>query len=209
MPSIDDPIAIAEGAVFSFAGLEQLGLAAPDEDSSGFTAAAIEFQEGIDPERALTRLGLEGARPVFPTAPAEISRLDQVSGLPRVLAGLLAGLAVIAVGNALWQTVRRRRRDLAVLRAMGFDRGQVVAAMSWQAFALAVIGLVIGLPVGVVVGRWMWSLLAGALGVATDPITPPTTLVLVPVTVALAVVAGAAFGAVATRRSPSHALRAD
>ncbi len=36
MPTIDDPIPIAEGAVFSLAGLDQLGLAAPVEDSSGF-----------------------------------------------------------------------------------------------------------------------------------------------------------------------------
>jgi ABC-type lipoprotein release transport system permease subunit len=54
----------------------------------------------------------------------------------------------------------RRRRDLAMLKTLGFVRGQVVAAMVWQATTFAVVALALGRPLGLAAGRWPWELTA-------------------------------------------------
>ena len=87
-----------------------------------------------------------------PTTPVEIKRLEQINWFPAILAVLLTMLALVAVGHALVSSVRRRRRELALLKTIGFDRRQVGATVAWQATTLASVGLVIGIPVGLVVG---------------------------------------------------------
>ena len=52
-------------------------------------------------------------------------------------------------GLTLAASVRRRRRDLGLLKALGFARRQLAAAVAWQATVAAVIGVVIGIPLGV------------------------------------------------------------
>ena len=61
--------------------------------------------------------------------------------------------------------IGRRRRDLAVLKTMGFVRRQVTITVAWQATAMVAIALLVGMPIGVALGRWAWTLLAGQLGV--------------------------------------------
>ena len=50
--------------------------------------------------------------------------------------------AVVALGFTLYASVRRRRRDLALLKALGFAPRQLAAAVAWQATIAAVIGVV-------------------------------------------------------------------
>lgn len=207
VPSVQDPVPVAEGALFSWDGLELLGFAHPDQNTPGVTATVVRFAEGVDPREALGDLADDPESVRFPDAPPEIQRLDQVDALPQVLAVFLGGLALVAVGNALWQTVQHRRRELAVLRAIGFSRGQVTASVGWQALALGLAGVVVGVPVGLVLGRWVWEVLAGALGVAGDPLTPAGVAVVAGATLVLVAGAGLVFGAVAGRRSPTLALR--
>ena len=80
--------------------------------------------------------------------------------LPPMLVGLTAALALIVVANVLVSAVRRRRREFAVLKAIGFDRGQVRATVAYHASTLALVGLVIGVPLGVLVGRVAWTIVA-------------------------------------------------
>ena len=80
--------------------------------------------------------------------PAEIVNYETVGLTPALLAVALAAGAVAALGLTLLTSVRRRRRDLALLKAVGFTRRQLVTALSWQASVAAAIGIVIGLPVG-------------------------------------------------------------
>src|SRR5207237_10595708 len=69
-------------------------------------------------------------------------------------------------------SVRRRRRDLAILKTIGFVRRQVSATVAWQATAIVTVSLVIGLPLGVAAGRWAWSGFANALGVVPESVVP-------------------------------------
>ena len=96
--------------------------------------------------------------------------------------------------------MRRRRRDLAVLKTLGLTRTQVIRMVSWQASALAVAALLAGLPLGVLAGRWSWDLFAGSVGVARQAEVPvPLVLLTVPAALLLANLIAAIPGWAAAR----------
>jgi ABC-type lipoprotein release transport system permease subunit len=146
----------------------------------------------------------------LPRPPLDVDNVGRVGGLPQVLAGLLAVLAASALGHLLVSSIRRRRRDLAILKVLGFVRGQVSAAVAWQATTVAVISLTVGLPLGVALGRWAWSLLIDRIGLGAEPVTPwPALLAGVIGTVLVANLVAAWPGWMAARTRPAVALRAE
>jgi predicted lysophospholipase L1 biosynthesis ABC-type transport system permease subunit len=141
--------------------------------------------------------------------PAEIANLERIRWTPVVLAGVLAALAIATVAHTLLTSIRRRRRDLAMLKTIGFQRGQVSAAVAWQATTFATAAL-IGLPLGLALGRVLWRALANQMGIVPDVATPALALVLaVPVTIVLANVIAVVPGWLAGRVRPAVALRAE
>ena len=121
-----------------------------------------------------------------------------------------AALALLAVGHALVTGVRRRRRELALFKIVGFNRRQVRATVAWQATALGAVGLVVGIPIGVLVGRFVWRLVAEGLGVTTQAAIP-ALVVLVTIPAAIALVNLIAFlpTCAAARIRPAVALRSE
>lgn len=121
------------------------------------------------------------ASPLFPpqgtVLPAEIDRIRQIDRLPLALALFVVTVAMVAVGFALVTAVRRRRRDLAVLKTLGFRRRQVRATVAWHATTIAVVALAVGVPLGLLVGRFTWRSVADELGVSTDPTLPLLAMV--------------------------------
>lgn len=214
-PTIEDPVAIGNGAVFTLDGLEQLGMTEIQENDPGFRQVLVRFHDGVDARAVAQDLMARGTdspntdAPSFPVPPTEVSQLTQVRALPRVLAGFLAAVAILGVAHALIQTVRRRQVELAVLRSIGFTRGQVARTIAWQAVALAAAGTVVGLPLGIAAGRWTWALVAGSIGVGSDARTPPVAFVAAAVGVALAGIVGSAFGRAAARQRPALALHTE
>ena len=94
-------------------------------------------------------------------------------------------LAVGTLAHVLLTGVRRRRRDLAVLKTLGCTRSQVLRMVAWEASALAAAALLVGIPLGVIAGRWAWALFAGAAGVASQAtVTVPLVLLAIPATAA-------------------------
>ena len=116
--------------------------------------------------------------PVGPTVPVEVDRLHGIDWLPATLAVLLGGLAVLAVGHAIVTGVRRRRRDLALLKTLGFDRRQLRATVAWEATTLGLVGLAVGIPAGVVLGALTWRVVADGLGVGAGSTIPFVALAL-------------------------------
>ena len=74
--------------------------------------------------------------------PAEIVNYRTMGTLPAILSGGLAAGAVAALGLTLVTSVRRRRRDFALLKTLGFTRRQLAAAIAWQSTVIIAIGLV-------------------------------------------------------------------
>jgi hypothetical protein len=90
----------------------------------------------------------ELGRPSAPRPPVEVQRVRQVRAFPLALGALVAVLGLAAVAHALLTGVRRRRRELALLVALGFTRRQVRGAVAWQASTLAAVGLLVGAEIG-------------------------------------------------------------
>jgi hypothetical protein len=83
---------------------------------------------------AIARLKQEFPGVVLPAVPPpEVRNLRSVTGLPLALALLLALLATGMVAHTLISSVRRRRRELAILKALGFVTRQVRSTVAWQA----------------------------------------------------------------------------
>lgn len=178
-PKLDSPQPLANGAAFTGTGLAHL--VSPTDTNSpslylmGRVAPGAKLAT-VEHRVAATRFGVE--RPFGPSVPVEVDRLRQVNWLSATLAALLAGLALIAVGHALVTGVRHRRRELAVLKTLGFDRHQIRATVAWQATTLATTGLIAGIPAGLVIGNIVWRQVANSLGISTAAAIPTLALLL-------------------------------
>ena len=102
-----------------------------------------------------------------------------IGSTPVVLAVGLALGATVALALTLAASVRRRRRDLALLKTLGFTQRQLSAAVAWQATVTAVVGVAVGIPLGVVAGRQLWTLFAHNLNAVPDPTVPALSVALV------------------------------
>jgi len=175
-----------------------------------FADLVLSWSPGIDEGAARRDLEARFGPVIEDSPPADVTNLKRVEGVPRVLAVFLALLAVLAVGHTIATTVRRRRRDLAVLKALGFERLQVSATVAWQATLLALVGLAVGLPLGVAAGRWAWALVGNALGVVDRPVVPlPGLAIIVAATVLVANVVAALPAWAAARTQPALTLRTE
>jgi len=153
--------AFDQGAWMTSAGL---GALAPDEDQFERTVV-VRFAGGPPHDATIGRLQEKLGDDVeidAITLPEDVTYLRNVRSLPKALAGFLALLGLCALGHALVTAVRRRRHDLAVLRALGFRPLQVAGSILWQALTVAVLALAVGIPLGLVAGRWSWRWVANA-----------------------------------------------
>jgi ABC-type lipoprotein release transport system permease subunit len=110
---------------------------------------------------------------------AEIVSSRQAGGAPAGLAIALAVAAAVSLAAALSASVRRRRPELALLRAVGFTPRQLATCVAWQATATAATGVLVGMPAGVVLGRVLWTAFAGQLDVVAEPVVPLGLIALV------------------------------
>ncbi len=142
--------------------------------------------------------------------PAEIVNYKTMGAMPAVLAGGLAAGAVAGLGLTLVASVRRRRRDFATLKTLGFTRRQLTGAVAWQSSVVAVVGLVIGVPVGIAVGRLLWLAFARELSAVPDPVVPAGSIALAAVAaLVLANLVAALPGRAAARTPAAVVLRAE
>jgi ABC-type lipoprotein release transport system permease subunit len=152
-------------------------------DGFKFHTADIALRPGADPDVVASRLGESVAASLgqpdlaatlfsVRQPPSRLAELEQVRRLPLFLAGFLGVLALGAVGHALATAVRRRRHDIAVLRALGLSRWQCRGIVLAQASVLAAIGLLAGVPLGVALGRTLWRSVADSTPLAyVAPVT--------------------------------------
>jgi ABC-type lipoprotein release transport system permease subunit len=111
--------------------------------------------------------------------PAEIANFQSMGTAPVILAGALALSALSSLLLTLMSSVRRRRRDLALLKILGFTRRQLSATVAWQSTAAITVGTIVGVPVGIVLGRRLWDLFARQISVVPEPTVPALTVVLI------------------------------
>jgi hypothetical protein len=142
------------------------------------------------------------------SVPTNLVNFGQAVNFPALLGVTLALFGAATLAHLLFVTVARRRREIALLKVLGFVRRQVGTAVCSQATTIAVVGIVIGVPAGIAVGHVIWLAFASNLGAVP--------LAVVPVGIVAAIVAGVvvvsnllAFvpAALAARLRPAEALR--
>jgi ABC-type lipoprotein release transport system permease subunit len=142
--------------------------------------------------------------------PDDIVGLDGIGMIPSVLMVALAALVVVELGLTLFSSVRTRRRDLAVLKGMGFVRSQLVGIVLWEATVSAALAALAGAVVGVALGRFAWLILTGDLALASTTVTPIAAVVATAcATVIVADVVALLPAQVAARTSVSTILQSE
>ena len=110
--------------------------------------------------------------------PAAITNLDRVRGIPFLVAGLAAVLAFATLGHQVFMAARRRRPDLAVLRALGVSGRGLGAIVHWQASLTILAVLVVSVPLGAALGSVVYRTFPDQMGAATTTALPWGTLAL-------------------------------
>jgi ABC-type lipoprotein release transport system permease subunit len=190
---------------------ERLDQLVPLDPAMHGRAIAVRFPAGAN--RAKVQAALEGALPHGTNAtpadlPVEVANLRNVRTLPLLLAGFLALLAVGALSHVLLTSARRRRRDFAILRALGLDRRRTRLILNSQATAIGLVGLVVGVPAGVVLGRVLWRLVTDRVPLTNvAPFAAIGVVLAVPVTILVANALALWPGQSVARVHPAEILR--
>jgi hypothetical protein len=214
-PSIElagiDPTRLDNGLAMTWGRYRSL--VAPEADElPDFTF--FDLADGVDPQTVIDRYpdGMPDAAGFAPTewlpslAPAEVRETALAAGLIWGVIAFLGVTVVATIGHAAAATVRRRRGDYAVLKALGFQRRQLLSAVTWQSTVVVVLALLVGVPVGVALGRSAWRVFARLLGVIDTPVIPTLALVAVVVGALLAGALVAAGPGLRAARIPAAAL---
>ena len=211
-PTMSDSLSLGQGATLSVAGLRRLlppSLTVPPLDT-----LLVRFRPGGGGPATLNAFAARAARlGAFavqgPATPTDVVNFGRVQELPLLLGIALSLLALVTIVHLLLTSVRRRRRDFAVLRSIGFTRDQVRATISWQACTLTGVALAVGIPAGIVCGRVAWRLFAGQLGIEPIVVLPAILVLVVPAALVLAVAVAAVPGESAARTRPAEILRSE
>ena len=92
--------------------------------------------------------------------PATVANVAAMRAVPIALAGVLALTMAIGLTLAIAVATRARRRELAVLRALGCVGRQLRASVRWQALTVVGVGLLLGVPLGLATGRLAYGAFA-------------------------------------------------
>ena len=161
---------------------------AADRPGREVTLALVRYRSPLAaaslPRAINTETPLQAASPAYESARL-LTVFAFAADILRAFALLLMGASALGLFVALAQALDERRYDLAIMRALGASRGQVVAVILIESLLLAAAGLAVGLLAANIVvasiGAWIpaaaplsaaawtwppagWSLVALALG---------------------------------------------
>jgi ABC-type lipoprotein release transport system permease subunit len=210
LPAASPTARLGRGAVILYRDVRRLARGVPASE------AVLRLRQGTDRHALLVRLGRRLGDPlgrvyVVPVQkPVDIVDFGRVRAMPLLMAALLGILAAATLAHMLVSAVRRRRRDLAVLKTLGFVRGEVRVVVLTQAATYALVAVALGGPLGVALGRWAWNAFAQGQGIVPEVVVPLGVLLLVPpVAVLVALAVGVLPARTAMRTRPALVLRAE
>jgi putative ABC transport system permease protein len=164
---------------------------APGADVAAVQAAVQDAVAGTPSLAVLDRDGFVG------------DLTDQITSFVNIIYGLLLlsiVIAAIGIANTLSLSISERTRELGLLRAVGMDRGQLRAAIRWEAILISVLGTVIGLGLGLLLS---WALVRSLEGFGLSRFSVPVG------SLAVIVVLAALLGTLAALRPARRAARLD
>ena len=150
-------------------------------------------QAGFALDQTINRQG-RVATLAWPIGRVMAELFDRIGWVNRILALVSYLVMVVAAGTILagiYNTMRERRREIAILRALGARRRTVSSAIVLEATAIAVMGTAAGYAVHVAIAFAAAAIVRAQTGVVIDPFAHHPSLVLVPLAmVALGALAG-------------------
>lgn len=205
-PDVGDIGQLGRGAYLTFDAVDGIGGPAPHNVVLVKFASTTDRAAGVASlTRAIAPIPVTSA-----ALPRDLASFGRVDGLPIAVAAILGVMAGAVLVYTLLTAIRRRRRDLAVLKALGFLRRDVARTVTVQALTLSAVALVIGLPVGVLIGRFVWQRFVDWQGIPSVPTVSALALVVIGVAVLVVAALIAVVPAhVAGRTAPADALRAE
>jgi ABC-type lipoprotein release transport system permease subunit len=84
--------------------------------------------------------------------------LTAIDGISVLLSSVLLVIIAIGIMNTLWIAIRERTREIGTLRAIGMQRGRVMAMFVIEAFCLGALGTAAGLVLGVLLAGFLNAL---------------------------------------------------
>jgi hypothetical protein len=114
---------------------------------------------------------------VLPSTPISLVNFGEAVDFPLIFGMILAAFGAATLVHLLVVSVARRRREIGLLKVLGFVNGQVGSVVAWQATTLAGIGIIVGTPLGVITGRAVWRAFANNLGAVPVSVVPIWSLV--------------------------------
>jgi hypothetical protein len=220
MPTLGSGLEMGTGALVSDQLLPAIDRNPFDDPIPGPNAILVRLRKGFNRSaelRSLNKIAQAtsntanfGVTVTWVLRPAEIVNYRSLGATPVYLGAGLAVGAVAALGLTLIASVRRRRRDLALLKTLGFTGRQLAATVAWQSTIAVVIGTIVGVPLGIALGRWLWDLFARNIHAVPAPSVPSLLVILIAVgAIALANVVAFLPGRVASSTPTALLLRSE
>jgi len=224
---LTDHVSLGSGAMMEESALEAVQELATKQptyngesatsDSAVPSAVAIDVSSAADASRLAARIIRAepdetpgGIYQLPPQQGAQIINFQQMGALPLGLALGVAAAAIAALALTVTASVRQRRRELALLKSLGMQRGQLKAIVTSQAMTMMVVATLVGVPLGVAGGRWTWTAFANSIGIVPAPVVPVTALALgIAGLIAAAGLLALWPAALAARTVPATMLRAE
>jgi hypothetical protein len=181
LPVLGNAVSLGNGAIFTLAGYEDAACppgprraacrqVVAESASGGMLVSVVPGARGrvainhyVDRYQSITALAI---------TPTSLINFGEAVNFPLIFGAMLAVFGVATLLHLLVVSVAQRRREVALLKVVGFVNVQVASTMAWQATTLAVVGIVIGVPLGVMAGRAIWQAFANNLGAVPVSIVP-------------------------------------
>jgi len=174
-------------------------------DATGRASLAKVEAEARDPNSPLFYLSLG---PPSANTPTSLVNFGEAVNFPLLVTLSVVVFAVASLLHALVVGVIRRRREIGILKSLGFLRRQVGAVVTWQSVTVLVVGLIVGIPLGVAIGRGVWGVFAAEVGVVNATIVPAWQIVALAAGALVAALAISGIpAALAARLRPAQLLR--
>jgi putative ABC transport system permease protein len=195
------PEQAGDGAAMTYAGYAAL---VPDATKN---MALVDWNGDVSQADIDRITASSGAPPNGMDKAYGVIALDRVTAAPYLLGVVLIVLTLATIVQMLVSTVRERRYDLAVIHAVGADRRLLRGIIRWNAWTVALIGIVIALPLGSLAGGRVFRSVANDVGVVSTPLVSAVLLTLFAVAVLFVASVGARWPATRAARTDVAVLR--
>lgn len=174
------------------------------------TAFQVKVRPGVDPDVVGERISRDHHNLATVSSATQYKRIDQgleiANGMVRGVSFLAILIGSVIVTNTMWMTVHERTREIGVLRAVGWARRKIVAAVIVESMGVGLLGGVLGCALGM--GLAKLSVHAPFGGQFLNPVFAwQPFAIAVAVALLLSILGGALPAWRAARISPVEALR--